>query len=173
MLSYVWELPKLKTVTPLARYALGDWQLNGIFTAQTGGPLTILAGRDASQTGLGTDRAQYLGGSAYGPGACKNIAPCVDYLNTSAFASPANGSFGNAGKSSLDGPNFLNWDVGLFKNVPLGSERLRMRFELEFFNLLNRVNLSNPNQTVSSAAFGSIREAGDPRIGQVALKLLF
>ena len=86
---------------------------------------------------------------------------------------PANGSFGNAGKGSLSGPNFLNWDVGLFKNVPLGSERLRLRFELEFFNLLNRVNLSNPNQTVSSAAFGSIRGAGDPRIGQVALKLLF
>jgi hypothetical protein len=69
--------------------------------------------------------------------------------------------------------NLINWDGGLFKNIPLGSERLRLRFEAEFFNLLNRVNLSSPNLTVSSAAFGRIRGARDPRIGQLALKLLF
>ena len=173
VLSYVWELPNLRKAPPLVRYALGDWQLNGIFTAQTGPPLTILAGSDVSQTGLGTDRAQYIGGSAYGQGACKSIAPCVGYLNTSAFMSPAKGTFGNVGKGSLIGPNFINWDGGLFKKIPLGSERLHLRFQAEFFNLTNRVNLNTPNQTLNSAAFGSIRGAGDPRIGQLAMKLLF
>jgi hypothetical protein len=173
VLSYVWELPQLAKAAPFVRAALGDWQVNGIVTAQTGGPLTLLAGRDSSLTGLGTDRAQYLGGPDYGAGACRNIAPCVDSLNTAAFGYPATGAFGNVGKGSLQGPGFLNWDFGLFKNIPLRGESLRLRFSAEFFNLTNRVNLNNPNVTVSAAAFGSIRGAGDPRIGQLALKLLF
>ena len=85
--------PGLKHAQRLVRGVLGTWELTGIISAQTGGPLTVLAGRDAALTGLGTDRAQYLGGSAYGPGACKNIAPCVSYLNTAAFGVPANGSW--------------------------------------------------------------------------------
>jgi hypothetical protein len=147
--------------------------VTGIVTAQTGGPLTVLAGRSAALTGLGTDRAQYLGGPAYGSGACKNIAPCVSYLTTAAFGVPSNGSWGNMGKGSLQGPNFVNWDFGLFKNIPLYNERLRLRFQAEFFNFTNRVNLSNPNVTTTAAAFATIRGASDPRIGQLALKLLF
>ena len=173
VLSYVWELPRLQNASPALRAIAGGWQFNGIVTLQTGGPLTLLAGRDASLTGLGTDRAQYVSGSPYGGGACKNIAPCRDYLNTAAFGTPATGTFGNVGKGSLNGPNFRNWDLGLFKNIALRGERLSLRFQAEFFNATNRVNLSNPNQTQNAAAFGSIRGAGDPRIGQLALKLLF
>ena len=147
--------------------------MNGILTSQTGGPLTLLAGRDASLTGLGTDRAQYVAGAPLGAGACKNIAPCSDYINTAAFAVPATATFGNVGKGSLRGPGFLNWDFGVFKNVPLHGENMRMRFAAEFFNLTNRVNLSNPKVTVTSAAFSSIRSSGDPRIGQLALKFIF
>jgi hypothetical protein len=173
VLSYVWELPRLQSSSAAVRTILGGWQFNGIVTLQTGGPLTLLAGRDASLTGLGTDRAQYLGGSPLGAGACKNIAPCVDYLNTAAFGTPATGTFGNMGKGALNGPSFRNWDVGLFKNIALHGERLSLRFQAEFFNATNRVNLSNPNLTQNAAAFGSIRGASDPRIGQLALKLVF
>jgi hypothetical protein len=173
VVSYAWELPALRNSQPYVRALLGSWELTGIVTAQTGGPLTLQAGRDAALTGLGTDRAQYLGGVAYGPGACKNIAPCASYLNTASFAVPSAGNFGNVGKGALSGPNFVNWDFGLFKSIPLGREQLRLRFQAEFFNLTNRVNLSNPNVSVTAAAFGTIRGAGDPRIGQLALKLIF
>jgi hypothetical protein len=81
------------------------------------------------------------------------------------------------GKGSLQGPNLFTWDTGLFKEFPFASERARFQFRAEFFNVLNRVNFNNPfNSTVpsySSSGFGTITSAQEPRIGQLALKLLF
>jgi len=171
--SYVWDLPKFSDRSPFVRLFAGGWQLSGIFTVQTGGPITILAGTDRSGTGIGADRANRLGGNAYGSGACGAAAPCVNYLNPAAFALPAAGTYGSVGKGSLRGPNLINWDSGLFKEFPLHGERVRMQFRAEFFNTLNRVNFNNPVVNVSTGGFGSITSAADPRIGQLALKLVF
>jgi hypothetical protein len=114
----------------------------------------------------------YNGAEAYGEGACQNLAPCVDYLNRAAFAQPAIGGFGNAGKGQLTGPNLLNVDAGVFKSIPI-RERLQIQLRAEFFNFFNRVNLSNPANAVNGTTFGTIRAAGAPRIGQLALKLAF
>lgn len=169
--SFVWQTPALAHWNRFARGVLGDWQLSGVFQAQSGGPLTILAGKDQSFTGLGRDRA-VLTGTPYGTGACRNTAPCVDYLNPNAFALPAVGDFGNVGKGLLRGPGLLNLDAGLFKNIHI-TERFWFQFRAEFFNTLNRVNLNSPTISVASGGFGSIRSAQDPRIGQLALKFFF
>ena len=62
--------------------------------------------------------------------------------------------------------------MGLYKNFSL-SERVKLQFRAEFFNALNRANFLDPVTGVSSAGFGSIKSANDPRIGQMALKLSF
>ena len=167
----------------LLRLLAGGWQINGLLSAPSGSPLTITAGKDQSQTGLGSDRAVYLGGNAYGPGACGTSAPCVDYLNPAAFALPAVGTFGNVGKGMLRGPNQIVYDSEeLFKEFPIRSDKLKVQFRAEFFNLFNRVNLNNPGTSsygatpavaVSSGGFGSIKSAQDPRMGQLGLKLIF
>jgi hypothetical protein len=133
--------------------------------------LTIVAGPDRSGTALGRDRA-VITGSPYGPGACGTRAPCVDYLNAASFQLPPAGTFGNVGKGSLRGPDSVNWDIGLFKNIAV-SERWRLQFRAEFFNAINRVNLGNPVASVNAGGFGSIQSAADPRIGQLALKIVF
>jgi hypothetical protein len=171
VISYVWQLPKLAGASRLVRGVFGDWQTTGILTVQTGGPLTIVSGNNASQTNLGGERA-VVAGAPYGPGACKNVAPCVDYLNAVSFQLAPIGTFGNAGKGSVRGPNQLNSDMGFFKNIPI-HERWRLQFRGELFNIFNRVNFNDPTTSVSAAGFGSIRGAADPRIGQLALKLLF
>jgi hypothetical protein len=175
VVSYVWDLPRLSQSNAFVRGIAGGWQLTGILTAQSGGPITVLAGKDQSSTGIGADRAQFTGTEPYGAGACGTTGPCVNYLNPAAFALPAIGTFGNVGKGSLRGPNLVNWDTGLFKEFPLIAERLKLQFRAEFFNTLNRVNLDNPKLTFSSGGFGSIVGTGnnDPRIGQLAVKLLF
>jgi hypothetical protein len=174
--SYVWQLPRLAGSNALVRNVVGDWQLTGVLQLQTGLPMTVVAGKDQSQTGLGRDRA-VLVGQPYGPGACQNTAPCVDYINPKGFALPGLGEFGNVGKGSLRAPGLATWDVGVFKNIPI-HESWRLQFRAEFFNVLNRVNYKAPDQTnqtnnVSAGGFGSIRGANDPRIGQLALKILF
>ena len=175
--SYVWNLPKLEKMHWLVRGLYGDWQLNGILQLQSGTPLTMLAGKDQSLTNLTRDRAQYVSGDPYGSGACGNTAPCVDWINPAAFALPALGQFGNTGKGNLRFPGQATWDMGFFKNIPI-HERWSLQFRAEFFNIFNRVNYLRPDQsnqtdTVSSAGFGSIRGANDPRIGQMALKIFF
>jgi hypothetical protein len=171
VVSYVWLLPSLAAANPLVRHVLGGWETSGIVTAQTGDALTILAGNNASQTGLGAERA-VIAGAPYGAGACGSVAPCVNYLNVKSFLLPATGTFGSIGKGILRGPKLVNWDMGIFKNIPL-RERWRLQFRAEFFNLPNRVPLNDPISTVTSGGFGSITGAGDPRIGQLALKFLF
>jgi hypothetical protein len=173
ILSYTWDSPKLSNTNKLVRYALGSWQLTGIVTAQTGQPLTVLAGIDASKSGMNTDRAQFLSSNTYGGNACGFSAPCVNFLNKAAFTTPVTGSYGNVGKGSLTGPGFVNWDTGVFKRIPVGLERLNIQFRAEFFNVLNHANFNNPSTSYSSASFGTILTARDPRIGQLALKVLF
>jgi hypothetical protein len=172
----VWRLGTLATMNRLARGVFGGWLFSGVIGVQSGTPLTMLAGKDQSLTLLNRDRAVMVG-SPYGSGACGTTAPCVDYINPASFALPPLGQFGNTGKASLRFPGQATWDMGLFKDIPL-HERWKLQFRAEFFNVFNRVNFQQPNQsnqvdTVSSAGFGSIRAANDPRIGQLALKLIF
>jgi hypothetical protein len=153
--------------------------------------IKLSAGSDLSQTGLGHDRATYIGGALVGPGACaaaKATQNSVDFLNGAAFApnsvpnptSPGKtipnptplGTFGNMGKNRLHGPGFYDWNVGLFKNF-LFTERWRMQFRAEFFNVFNRANFNSPNTSLNNlTTFGTITSANDPRIGPLALKLL-
>ncbi len=172
--SYVWALPQLSGANKFVRTIAGGWQLNGIVTLQSGGPLTIVAGKDQSATGLGSDRANYVGGvNPYGSSACGASGTCIGYLVPSAFSLPATGTIGNVGKGALRGPNLMNWDTGIFKEFRLVKEAYKLQFRGEFFNTLNRVNFNNPGVTSSAGGFGSITGAGDPRIGQLAVKFLF
>jgi hypothetical protein len=58
------------------------------------------------------------------------------------------------------------------------TERFNLQFRAEYFNVFNRVNLNDPSASTgiaqkNSSTFGQITGAGDPRIGQLALKLMF
>jgi hypothetical protein len=169
--SNVWELPRLAGMNRAVRAVAGGWQLNGIVKLQSGDPLTIMAGTDRSQTALGRDRAQDLGGDHRLSGPCANAAPCVNWINPSSFGLPAIGTFGNTGKGSLRGPGYFDVDLGLFKTFDM-TERMRLQFRAEFFNALNHTNFSDPGNTIGGG-FGQIYGASDPRIGQLALQLLF
>jgi Carboxypeptidase regulatory-like domain len=169
--SYVWDLPKWSGAGPVVRHVFGNWELSGIVSARSGDPVTILAAGNPSQTGLGGERAVQVG-NPFGAKACGNSAPCVNDLNPSSFQLPATGTVGTLGKGTVRGPGFFNWDMGIFKNIPL-SERCRLQFRAEFFNIFNRTNFDDPHSTLGAAGFGSILGSADPRIGQLALKILF
>jgi hypothetical protein len=172
-------LPKLDKQNSFVKQIAGGWQTTGVIRYQSGQALTILAGSDRSQTGLGTDRATQIGSNVYGGTACGTTSPCVSYLNPAAFVTTYTatsfplGTAGNVGKGAYNGPGLVTWDAGALKNISLGTERVHLQFHAEFFNILNHTNLGNPNLTANSATFGTIQGSGDPRIGQLALKLLF
>ncbi|HEX4166619.1 MAG TPA: hypothetical protein VHZ55_14220, partial [Bryobacteraceae bacterium] len=96
----------------------------------------------------------------------------TEYFNTAAFVPATIGTFGSIGRNTLRGPAFGDVDASLFKNFLL-TERLRLQFRAEAFNIENRANFQNPTSTISSGTYGQITAANDPRVLQFALKLLF
>ena len=81
-------------------------------------------------------------------------------------------TLGNATRNPVTGPSYRNVDVALIRRVPVhGGITIELRAEV--FNLFNTPNLGAPNGVAGSAAFGTITSALDPRVGQLALKLIF
>ncbi len=169
--SFIYDLPFFRSSKSIERVLLGGWQLNGILTLQTGAPFSVLAGQDRSLSGVGLDRGDILGPVANYNGQSNNNK-VARYFDTSMFALPALGTFGTSGRNILFGPGLENFDVGLFKAFHV-TEQKRFEFRWEVFNSLNRPNFLNPNNSFSSANFGHILSARDPRIMQLAAKFYF
>ncbi len=87
------------------------------------------------------------------------------------------GRFGNAGPGSVVGPGTVNLSAGLSKTFSI-TERLKLKAEGTFTNVLNHTNLGDPNMNVSSGSFGLISgtigsDFGGARSGQVSMRLDF
>ena len=185
--SFVWDLPKFTQSNGAMKNIVGGWQWTGIYSFQTGDPLTVLAGVDRSQSGNNLDRVDLNSGATLGsranPTACPSGIHCLAWLNTSSFYTPAStapdGSFGNIGKGTYRGPNLWDVDTGVLKNfapVP-NHENFSFQFRGEFFNLFNHPQWADPNVTATNSAFGTTRATigtnADYRIIQLALKMNF
>jgi hypothetical protein len=100
--------------------------------------------------------------------------PAVDkYLDASAFPAQPNYLLGNATRYNPKVRGFpgLNENVSLGKTFPL-TERFRLDFRAEAFNIFNRVVFDDPNTNLSSTSFGLVtKQANSPRQMQLALKL--
>jgi hypothetical protein len=105
-------------------------------------------------------------------------------------ATPPTGRVGTSGRDQYRGPGLANYDFTTAKTFPLGTERMRLQFRADFFNLFNHTNFSNPVANQSSANFGKITSTvgsavatavgttagvvgGGPRVIQLALRLHF
>jgi hypothetical protein len=142
-LSYAWRIPSPSGPARWTRALLANWQLNGITTLQTGGPLNITMPFDNSGTGEFRDRPNLVG-NPYVP-----FDPTGPYLNPAAFAEPTPGTYGNLARNAFRGPGLTDWDMSLVKSQPIGGDRV-LRLRAEFFNVWNHPNFANP-----STAFGS------------------
>jgi hypothetical protein len=132
----------------------------------------LLPELDISNTGrsiLGfgaNDRPNLLGSAAL-------ANPSADqWFNTAAFSLQEFGSFGNAGRNILEGPDFQSFDFSVVKNISLGDDQ-SLQFRTEVFNLFNRTNLDLPDNFLGSPTFGRILSAQDARRIQFGLKFLF
>ena len=144
----------------------GDWQYSAIVTAETGNHFNVTTGVDGALSGQSGERPNLSG----------NPIPAVQtisqWLVSSAFTSPATGTYGNLAINSFVGPGTLQFDMALSRIFPI-KEKRKLELRGEAFNILNRANFANPTATLSSSSFGRILTAGDPRILQIALKFFF
>jgi outer membrane receptor protein involved in Fe transport len=171
-LSWIYDLPTLQHQPAALRLVAGGWQWNGLFTARTGEPLNATVSGDIALSGTGSQRPNVVGSMAEPDGRTLS-QKIAQWFNPAAFANPATGTFGNAGRDIITAPGTATVNAGLFKTFPIPlREGMKLQFRSEFFNVLNRVNLGNPNTTVGSS-MGRITSAGSARVLQFALKVLF
>ena len=98
-----------------------------------------------------------------------------EFFNTSCFAAPPAGELGNASRTPVSGPDFVNTDFSVIKHFMLPREGMRLDMRTEFFNLFNHPQFGNPGSDINSpATFGVINTTvNNPRLVQFALKFLF
>ncbi len=169
VLSFGYELPRLADQSPLVRLVAGGWQLNGIYQAQSGFPLTVTQGAVLDIRYM-TSRPDLTCDANAG---AKTTA---QYFNTACFTTLTLAQTGerpgNAGRNSVRGPGFQRTDLSIFKNVDFAG-RHRVQIRIEGFNLFNQARFGQPNGVIGSALFGQITTAEDGRIVQLALKYRF
>jgi len=167
--SFLWDIPGPSK--GIAKWILGGWQTNGIFSAQTGSPVNIVSGSDRALQGTGTQRANLVGNPYLDSGRSRDEQMAA-YFNPAAFAVPALGAFGNFGRNVLIGPGAYNLDFALFKGFRF-TERRELQFRWEMFNALNHANLGSPRANLSAARLGAIDTTSAPRIMQLGLRFVF
>ena len=172
-ISGVWQVPGPKSGV-LGRI-LGGWELDAIVTRQSGFPYSVTSGVDNSFSGVGSDRADYLGGGSAQLSYNRSHAEMIQqWFDTSKFTFNPVGTFGNTGRNFLRGPRYFNTDFGLLKVVKANG-RIGLQFRAEAFNLFNTVNFALPNNNLASAQFGQITAVipDSQRIIQFGLKAIF
>jgi hypothetical protein len=168
--SFVFSTPRFSN-SMLAKIA-GNWQLSPIIRMNTGLPVNPLSGADdaldgmSSNTGATTQRPNVI----CSPG-LTNPTP-AEWFNRSCFVANGPGAYGTAGRDSLRAPGQVVANVAVSRSFAVHEKQV-IQFRAEAFNLPNLVNLGAPTATLTSALFGKITTAGDPRILQFAMKYVF
>jgi outer membrane receptor protein involved in Fe transport len=179
---FSYTLP-LKRWLPASRLTEG-WQINGIASARSGNPLTVLLGYDNYGNYTYYQRPDRV------PGVSVTGSPNgnTGFINPAAFRDPALGKFGNAGRNIAVGPAFRQVDLSLFKDTKIHESQI-LQFRWEVFNVTNTPNFSNyfvgttytlgvagtvnPNLGVGSQTFGRSIGLGTSRQMQFAIKYIF
>ncbi|MDE1154708.1 MAG: TonB-dependent receptor [Acidobacteriaceae bacterium] len=178
-ISGVWELPfgkgKRYLRNGIASAVLGNWQYNGIATFKSGYPLSIGVGTNTLNNNGPSQRASYNPAvlNASRSGAIQNRLD--NYYNIDAFIPPGQFTFGNTPRylSNLRAPGVANYDMSLFKNVPI-RDGLKVEFRVEAFNIFNRVQFAAPDTTTGSTTAGVISsQINQPRDLQLAVRAVF
>ncbi|HYL37323.1 MAG TPA: carboxypeptidase regulatory-like domain-containing protein [Bryobacteraceae bacterium] len=175
--NWSYELPWLRSRTGFLKYAVAGWQVSGIASFATGLPF------NASDSSLGTDPGGLgiLGPSAAGPRADQVCDPnanaphiIAQWFNTACFKDVPIGQIrpGNASRNTIWGPGYQVWDMSAFKNFHF-TESANLQFRAEFFNIFNHTNFSSIGATLGSSTYGTVTQARDPRIIQLAGKIYF
>jgi len=182
--SYVLDLPKGSSLIPgrPAKWVLDNWQLSGITTFATGFPQNVVlqTTENFDFTGGGDGGGVVQTGRAQLPHGEKTF---YRWFDTSVFKRPSGrGDIGtDFSNVKFRGPGFANYDLSMFKNVPIGGEKGKLQFRWEIYNLFNHTQFNGVNNIARfdpqgvqvNAAFGEVTSARQERRMQGSLRFIF
>lgn len=154
----------------VATSLLGGWNIQGIFTMQSGMPVTVTQATNTNSfAGVALMRPTVVPNQIRAlPAEQRSVAR---WFNTAAFAITPQFAFGNASRNPVRGPAYRDLDLSFIKHTRL-SEHTDLEFRAELFNGTNTPGFAQPNGSFGTAAFGSITATvTDPRVAQFALRI--
>ena len=170
--SNYWELPSPRRDL-WTRHLLAGWALSGIVTVQSGFPIRMVSSGDE----------ELMSSADYETvGEPQQIAPFRRlnpqrshdyYFDPASFTQAPLGQIGNTPRNLCCGPGISELDLGVHKIFSL-KEGTKLEFRTEVFNLMNHTQFLNPDGNITDGNdFGEVRQARDPRLVQLAIRLTF
>lgn len=178
VISYTVQLPfdNFLGKGDVAKRFTTGWALSGITSFVSGEPVQISETDDRSLIGANSsfDEPNYAanGSPLY---INRNPRAGLPYFNPNYFVQENLGQVGNIMRRFFVGPGINNSDMALLKNTAIAGDR-KLQFRAEAFNVFNHAQFNNPSGNFNNTGvggFGYVTSARDPRIMQIALKLLF
>lgn len=189
--GYVLDLPYLNNHKSMVGKLLGGWQWSGLTGYHSGTPFSVTAGSTSTifpgpgvGNGTGTNTYLSLVGSPFSAppqaGVSGILGPVL--YNPEAFAVPTGLSFGTAGRNILRNPDYLNFNMGLFKRFYITEQRY-FEFRAEGFNVFNHTEFQSTDGSLgcyqangtgcTNTQFLMPTSAHEPRLLQLGLKFMF
>jgi hypothetical protein len=170
--SVVWDLPFGRERSRPLRGVLGaivnDWAVATLVTLESGVPIAITQTTNFNLPfGFGVQRPNLVGD----PTLPSDQRSPSQWFNAAAFGIAPVFTLGSASRNPVRGPSYRNVDLTLLRRIPKGRKTVELRAEV--FNLLNTPNFGAPAAVAGVAGFGTITSALDPRVAQLAVKLVF
>jgi hypothetical protein len=174
VVSYHYDLPFDKI---RRNRVTSGWTVSGITRFSSGLPVFLTENDDNSLLGTfgtgpngnGVDTPNFNGGTLTFN---RNPRSGLPYFDPNDFTTETIGQLGTANKRFFHGPGINNFDMALLKDTHITESKV-LQFRLEFFNVFNHAQFQNPSGSILNGTFGYVTAANAPRIGQLALKLLF
>jgi hypothetical protein len=160
--TWVYAIPYFAHSSKPLKLTLADWSLGGLFLHQSG--FALSPGMSLSTRGLAARPDQIA--------QLHKVGTLNEWFDTSAFAAPAYGFYGDARNGTIRGPSYTSVNVSLYKTFPI-YDRLALQVRAEAFNVLNHPNFRNVDTGLGDGSYGQVNSAGDPRIMEFAMKLNF
>jgi hypothetical protein len=159
-LGWVYDVPRV--------WKISGWQIAGLVRVQAGDTVPVTqATNNNSSLGFAVQRPNRIANPNEfdGPSVAR-------YFNTGAFTTAPQFAIGNSSRNPVRGPGLQNADLMIGKTFRV-SERMKVEFRAEAFNVSNTPPLNDPNGSFGSAAFGTISSAGNPRDFEIVAKMHF
>jgi len=160
--TWVYNIPLFNNADRALKETLGDWSFAGLLLHQSG--FAMSPSMATSTAGLAIRPNQIAPYSKAGR--------LGEWFNTADFAAPAYGFFGDASNGTIRGPAYTSVNTSLYKTWPI-KERFSTQFRAEAFNIANHPNFESVQTGLGAGNYGQVTSAGDPRILEFALKVMF
>ncbi len=174
----VYHLPAITDVAKPLKVLASNWQLSGVLMIKSGTPFGVNAGADApgfgNVDGGGGDRPHIVNASILGA-TIGDPDTSTQILNPAYFRFIAPGELaGNLGRNTFRRGMIFNTNATLSREWKWGGGQrtYMLRFQADAFNLTNHPQFDQPQNQLTSPAFGKITNTlNNGRVLQFGLRL--